>query len=577
MRGLTLSERFRVRALSVEQARRRIVTRTLSSPLLRWRYGTGAADQILIVPQDLRPPDPSFWNEVEHGHFGLACEVADLKGASPFRVPPVSLAWARDLHGFGWLRHFAATEEEDAYLGARQLVLDWISVQKMPAGIAYEPAVTARRLMSWIAQANMLLEGTDAKTYTRILSSVGDQVVTLNATWRNAPEGVPRLLALIALVLCNLAVSGYDRKVKESEAALLEELRRQILEDGGHISRNTATLSDLVLDILPLSQCFVARGFAAPDELTALVKKALAFLRFMRLGDGMLARFNGVSTGSPATLATVLGYSEGDLQAAAAAESSGYVRLERGTSIIIADAGSPPPLEIAAEAQAGCLSFEMSSGDQLVLANGGFPGPADHDWDAVARATASHNTLCLNETSSSELVRHEQLQKMTGGLPIRGPDLAVARLSDEGGTAVLAASHDGYQGRYGLMHSRRLALSPQGDRLDGLDRLEPPTGRLRLKADLPFSIHFHLHPESRCVKGEKHGSARITLSDGQVWLFSSDGAELSLEESLFFVDSAGPRPAMQLVLRASTFGDSEVRWSLRAEPWDATAAAFDAA
>lgn len=572
MRGLTFSERFRVRALSVEQSRRKLLTRTLSSPLLRWRYGSPAADQILIVPQDLRPADPSFWNEVEHGHFGLASEIADLKGASPFRVTPPSKAWARELHGFGWLRHFAAAEDDDAYATARQLVVDWIATQKAPAGLAYEPAVTGRRLMSWIAQATMLLEGTDAKTYTQIMSSLGEQVVTLNATWRNAPSGVPRLVALIALVLSDLAVSGHDRQLKDAEAALVEELRRQILPDGGHVSRNPQVLADIVLDILPLGQCFVARGRTAPAEFSSVVKKALAYLRFMRMGDGMLARFNGVSTGSPATLATVLGYSDGELQAVASADESGYARLERGDVIIIADTGSPPPLEISTEAQAGCLSFEMSVASRLLFVNSGFPGPADRDWDAVARATASHNTLCLSETSSSELVRHYKLQAIAGGLPIRGPDLTLARLSDERGMAVLAASHDGYVGRFGLMHSRRIELSPSGDAVDGLDRLEPPHGKLRLKSDLPVSIHFHLHPDCTCQGGASRNQYLITMAGGAKWRFSCEGAEVSVEESLYFVDSAGPRPGFQIVLRTTTFGESEVRWRVQAEAEGGSAA-----
>ena len=138
--------------------RRRALTLTLSSPLFRWRYvGTGA-DQILIVPQELRAADPSFWSEIAHGHFGLASQIADLKGASPFRVEPPSLAWARELHGFGWLRHLAATEEEEAAAAARDLVLEWIALRRVPRGFAYEPEIIGRRLISWIAQANMLLE-----------------------------------------------------------------------------------------------------------------------------------------------------------------------------------------------------------------------------------------------------------------------------------------------------------------------------------------------------------------------------------------------------------------------------------
>ncbi len=564
MAELSLKERFKIRALSVEQKRRRVLTRTLSSPLLRWRYGSAAADQILIVPQELRSSDPSFWNELEQGHFGLACEIADLKGASPFRITPPNASWQRELHGFGWLRHLAATEDEDAFEAGRQLVLDWIALNRHPRGVAFEPAVTGRRLMSWIAQANMLLEGTDAKTYMTIMSSLGEQVVQLNATWRNAPDGVPRMVSLIALVLADLAVSGHDRQINEAESALIGELRRQILDDGGHISRNASVLADLVLDLLPLSQCFQARGRKPPVEIAGFVKKALAFLRFMRMGDGMLARFNGVSTGSPATLATVLGYSDGELDAVAAAEASGYARLERGPALLIADVGSPPPLEMASEAQAGALAFELSFDKNLIFVNGGYPGPADHDWDGAARATASHNTLCLAESSSSRLVRHGKLETIVGGLPIRGPDLVVSKLDDESGSAVLVASHDGYLKRHGLMHSRRLSLSADGASLHGLDRLEPPSGKLRLKADLPYAVHFHLHPECRCERVSAT-ALRVIVRDRARFLFSVDGASTSVEESLYFVDSAGPRPAVQIVLRGTTFGETEVRWHFAAE------------
>ena len=330
MSSLNVTERFRIRSLSIERLRRQALTLAVSSPLLRWRYAGNGTDQILIVPQELRAADPSFWSEIAHGHFGLASEIADLKGASPFRAEPPSLAWARKLHGFGWLRHLAATEDEDAAAAARAFVLEWIALRRLAHGVAYEPEVVGRRLISWIAQANMLLEDLDARSYTAIMQSIGQQIVTLKTTWRNAPDGIPRITCLIALVLADLAVSGHDRQLKEAQVALVEELKRQILDDGGHVSRSASVLADLVLDLLPLGQCFHSRGRKAPEEISTAVKKSLSFLRFMRLGNGMLARFNGVSTGSPATLATVLGYSGGNFEVMAAAPTSGYARLERG-------------------------------------------------------------------------------------------------------------------------------------------------------------------------------------------------------------------------------------------------------
>jgi uncharacterized heparinase superfamily protein len=569
MSTLNVSERLKIRSLSVERMRRRALTRTLSSPIFRWRYAGSGADQILIVPQELRAADPSFWSEVAHGHFGLASQIADLKGASPFRVEPPSLAWARELHGFGWLRHLSATEEEEAAAAARGLVLDWIGVCRAPAGLAYEPAIIGRRLVSWIAQANMLLDGLDARSYSTIMTSIDRQIVTLKTTWRNAPDGIPRLVCLIALVLSDLAVSGHDRQLKEAQDALLEELNRQILDDGGHVSRSASVLADLILDLLPLGQCFHSRGLQPPKEINEVVKKALSFLRFMRLGDGMLARFNGVSTGSPATLATVLAYSGNDFVVRPVASASGYVRLERGETIIVADAGSPPPLEMAIEAQAGALSFEMTSRQYLIFANGGFPGPADHSWDAAARATASHNTLSLAGTSSSRLVRHAQLEEMIGGLPIRGPESVLSEYSEEDGHAMLKASHDGYLKRFGLIHTRHLSLAPNGDKLDGVDILRPPKGQLRLKHDLPYAIHFHLHPDCR-HELDGHTTCRVKLPDGRIWVFEAGDTSLAIEESLFYVDSAGPRPGLQIVLRGTTFGETEIRWTMRAETPDAS-------
>ena len=546
----------------------------LSSPFLRWRYAGNVVGQILIVPQELRVADPSFWTEVVHDHFGLASQIVDLKGVSTFCITPPSIAWERELHGFGWLRHLAATEkeEEEALSVARGLVLEWIAFKKKSHGLAYEPDVIARRLISWISQADILLEGLDARAYMRIMSSIDQQIVALRTTWRNASDGAPRMVCLIALVLSGLSVSGHDKQLKEAEAALVIELKRQILKDGGHISRSASVLSDLVLDLLPLGQCFSSRELFAPDEINTAIKRSLRFLRFMRLGNGTLARFNGVSTGaSPAALATVLGYAGDDLDATTIpiARSSGYARLERGQTVVIADVGSPPPLELSTEAQAGALSFEMTSRKYLIFANGGFPGPADCDWSSVARATASHNTLCLAETSSSRLIRNDRLESIVNGLPICGPDTVTSELYDGQNQTEVAAIHDGYLKRFGLIHSRRLALSPNGDKLEGVDTLGPPKGTLRLKQDLPYAIHFHLQPDCRCYS-VGHGTYRITLPDGEPWRFTTDEtAQISIEESLFFVESVGPRPSLQIVLRGTTFGETVVRWTACMEITDA--------
>jgi uncharacterized heparinase superfamily protein len=113
-----------------------------------------------------------------------------------------------------------------------------------------------------------------------------------------------------------------------------------------------------------------------------------------------------------------------------------------------------------------------------------------------------------------------------------------------------------------------LSLAPGGDQLQGIDTLRPPKGQLRLKHDLPYAIHFHLHPDCRCTLDDA-STCRVKLPDGRDWIFNAKNASLSIEESTFYVDSAGPRPSLQIVLRGTTFGETEVQWSMRAAPNDA--------
>ncbi len=563
MPRLSLSERVNVTALAADRSLRRLVSRVLYSPFLRWRYGSAYADQLLIVPQDLRTADPSLWREFRLGQFGLAGSCVELEGNSPFELTPPSAGWLRSLHGFAWLRHLEATREDEAREAARSLALEWTLRFRSGTGVPWRPEVLGRRLISWITHAGLLLDGADPKTYDALAASLGFQLVRLSATWREAPAGEARLLALIAVVLANLSVAGHDRQLREAERALTDELDRQILPDGGHVSRNPAVLLDLVLDLLPLSQCFKARDLEPPEGLSKHIPNMLSMLRFMRLGDGLLARFNGMSIASPAGLATVLAYDDTTKPPVMKrAASSGYSRLERGDTIVIADVAPPPQLQLAGNAHAGCLSFEMSVGRTLLLVNGGAPGPADAEWRAKSRGTASHNTLSIGDKSSSKLVRHALLEDLVGAAPIRFPDNVSSQIEESNGSLLLTAQHDGYVRRWGLMHSRILILSQNGQKLTGTDRITGSTGVVRLKRDLPFALRFHLHPEVEAQTDEKTGKIELFLPDGSVWWFIAPADMLTLEDSIYFADSAGPCRSTQIVIRGATFGETEINWAL---------------
>jgi uncharacterized heparinase superfamily protein len=157
-------------------------------------------------------------------------------------------------------------------------------------------------------------------------------------------------------------------------------------------------------------------------------------------------------------------------------------------------------------------------------------------------------------------VTHRRLEELIGAPPIRHPDTVEWHLDETEEGTVLEARHDGYLSRFELMHSRRLALAPDGRRLSGCDRLEGQRQTVRLRADLPFAVHFHLHPDVASWLEADPNTVGLKLPDGERWRFAAHGAQVSIEESAYFANSAGPRAAMQIVLRAATYGESEVNW-----------------
>ncbi|MFN3745923.1 MAG: heparinase II/III family protein [Hyphomicrobiaceae bacterium] len=563
---LTPGERLHLARLALARTRRRALSRAMRMRALRWLAGSAIADELLIVPPDLRTPDPSLFEELAAGQLGLGGAIVDLNGHSPFALLPPSAAWARELNGFGWLRDLRAANSDAAYAMARRLVAEWLQRNALTFPRTDSHGVIARRIISWISHASLILEGVSPRVYEATTDCLGQQIQFLATSWRDAAAGYERLLTLTALVLADLCIAGHDRQLRRMQRLFSDELNRQVLRDGGHISRNPATPVEILLDLMPLRQCYVARGRAAPRALVDAIDRMIAFLKAMRLGDGTLARFNGMGRTEADALATVIAYDAAPDAPPPTMTQSRYVRLEHEGTILIMDVGAPPPLELAGHAHAGCLAFELSVGTSPLFVNCGAPGQAHETMRAASRATASHNTLCLADRSSSRLVRARLLEKWAGAPPIRQRgDVHFAVHSSAGGSAV-RASHDGYVKDFGPRHTRRIRLSGDGARIEGEDRLGAPSGTLRLGRDLPFAIHFHLHPDTLCRLGETAGTALIETLDGGHWLFSAEGAALVLEQSFDYAHHSGPRLSQQIVLRGATPGESVVRWQLARAP-----------
>jgi len=557
---LRVAERSRLSIVVLQRSLRQLASR-IAHPFVRWRLFPSRTDRLVIAPQDLRTADATRAGEIYAGRFVFAGKIVICDNRSPFEMTPVSDEWARALLGFGWLRHLRAADTGIAHANSRALIEEWIRLQGRRHPTAWRIDVLSRRIMSWLSHAPMILTDADLHFYRHFLRSLTKQVRFLRRRIEDAPDGIIRLHALIALTMASLCMAGQTSHLRTTLRRLMEELDRQILPDGGHISRNPQVLVELLLDLLPLRQVLSNRNIAPPQAMVSAIDRMMPMLRFFRHGDGSFGHFNGVGPTAPGLVATVLAYDDARGAPVANAVHSGYQRIEAGGSILLMDTGKPPPVNVSGEAHAGCLSFELSSGQRRIIVNCGVPATSREAWRSIARATAAHSTVVFNDVSSCRFLKAGSFKRLFGGSPIvAGPtDVPVTREEPPDGI-MLRASHNGYAERFGVIHQRTLMLTRDGNHLEGEDVFAASEGD-QLPREDEFAICFHLHPSIRAtLLNDEHG-AMLMLPDHDVWHFSAYEDLVDLEESVYLAGAEGPRRTTQLVIYGHGRRAPRVRWS----------------
>jgi len=522
----------------------------------------GRTDRLIIAPHDLRTADATRAAEIYAGRFVFAGKIVTCHGRSIFELEPPSDDWEIALLGFGWLRHLRAADTALTRANARALVDDWLSNPNHKRPMARRADVLARRVISLLSQAPLVLGDTDGKFYRRYLRGLAREIRYLRYAMIDIADGVPRLQVLIALCYASLCLANQAGHIRAAARRLSEELQRQILPDGGHISRNPGALIELLTDLLPLRQTFAARNIAPPPALLNAIDRMMPMLRFFRHGDGSFALFNGMSSAPSDVLATLLAYDDAHGAPMSNMSHTGFQRLDAGNTVVIMDTGPAPPPSVSQDAHAGCLSFELSSGTSRVVINCGMPSTGRDNWRSFARSTAAHSTLTHHDTSSCQFVEFSAVKRLLQGAPIvSGPADVESHREAVANGILLTTSHDGYLDRFGVAHRRVLMLAPDGTRLDGEDTVSlAPDARIKAN-ETDYALRFHLHPSVKASRLSDARGVMLVLPNRDVWTFEALDDRVELEDSVFLAGNDGPRRTSQIVIRQDSRHAPSIRWS----------------
>jgi uncharacterized heparinase superfamily protein len=559
---------LREAAGAIRSNARRLVSRPAS-------FSSPTPQRLLVAPQDLRTSDPTVAADIYAGYFVFAGRAVSTGGRPPFDFDPPSAAWGEALYGFGWLRHLRAADTALARVNGRALVAEFLSANVDPA-LSRRTRVLARRTISFLSQSPLVLDGADHDFYQKFLKVLGRGVRDLARDARRSRQPLERLQALIALAYAGLCFEGGETLLRRVDRDLARELDRQILPDGGHASRNPRTVVELLLDLLPLRQTYSARGLEPPAALVGAIDRMVPFIRLLRHPDGTLAQVNGMGPTAVDQIATLLFYDENRAATPLRAPHSGYERLEGGDSVVVLDAGAMPSVAQSAEAHAGCNGFELTSRAQRLIVHCGTPAGSNEPTRLAARSTAAHSTATVNDASCAQFLQPmgglvsrvlaAWLLRRLGAVALSGPRNVTVERGDGPEGMRVRARHDGYRPRFGVLHERRLHLSPDGERLMGTDTFPLDEG----SAGPDVAIRFHLHPALRPSLVQSGRVVMLMLPNRETWQFEAGGREIRIEESVFFAGSDGARRAEQIVIPLSRADRDTVQWRferlVRGEP-----------
>ena len=535
----------------------------LGSALYSLTLGYGTPRSFFAVAADNWPGDSALGQRLLlAGEFAACGSVGTVLPDSddpPWQRATAQPLWLDALNGFAWLRDLRDNGDPRGALLAARLVDDWTNREWRWSPVTWKRHVLAARIVAWIRSYEWMAASADPGFAARFVFSLARQRTHLRRITRRSMIGHEAVAVFKALIFADLAFirdgKHFEKSLEHTLSRLARFVKRYVLHDG-IVSERAPHLQLVVLrHLIDVRAALVSAERRAPAELIAAIDRMAPMLRFFRHGDGGLSLFNGTWEGDRRLIDLVLARSGSGDAAPPMALASGFQRLAAGTSLVIADAGSPPGRGMDGIAHAGTLSFEMSAAHERLIVNcGTYPG-APRDWQHFMRYTAAHSTAVVDDVNSTEITNQ-------GALEYRAGNVLIDR-ADDAGAQWLDMCHDGYRSLYGIIHRRRLWLSPDGGDLRGEDSFLGYDGRPITVPDQRYIVRFHLHPTVKATLAQSGQAVLMRLPSGRGWRLRATGAGIGLAESIYLGEQGRVRRTEQIVLVGQVpVEGTTVKWAL---------------
>ncbi len=431
-----------------------------------------------------------------------------------------------NLHSFLWLTKLDRKNSKNI---TKNIIKSWINVFFNYDPSTWEMEITARRIVAWSSNTDITLEDSNSIYKEKFFLSLIKQSNFLTKNLNNLFYEPSKIVCCAAIILSGMMFKENDLNYKIGIKELEKIIKNYFDEEGFPKSRNPEEVFICIKYLVLIREWFKEAQKSIPDYLNEIIHKCGSCYAMLSCTNKQFPLFNGateINHKDYDSFLKILKYKFNNKKH----EIADFVKIKKKKFEFFIDCGNPPPNNFAKYYQAGCLSFELISNKQKVICNSGYGKYFSEKLTSLSRSTAAHSTLYLNNTSSCIFQKNKSINKIYGNSLVQKHKIIHKNYTEDKNLYSITASHNGYEKKFGYIHTRSIKILKKEDKIFGQDELKKTKN---YSNSLIYFIRFHIYPDTKIVKTKAGNSILINLLNGEGWLLQSKTNNFEIEKNIF--------------------------------------------
>jgi len=431
-----------------------------------------------------------------------------------------------NLHSFLWLTKL---DRKNSKTITKNIIASWINTFFNYDPSSWEMEITAKRIIAWSSNTDITLEDSDKIYREKFFLSLVKQANFLLKNLKNLFYRPSKIICCAAIILSGLMFKENEQNYKIGIKELEKIIKNYFDITGFPKSRNPEEVFICIKYLILIREWHKESQKPIPDILNEIISKCGNCYTLLSCSNKQFPLFNG---------STEINYKDYDIFLKNLKykfinknhEIADLIKIKKKKFEFFIDCGNPPPDIFSKYYQAGCLSFELISNKQKVICNLGYGKYLSSKLTSISRSTAAHSTLYINDTSSCIFQKNRSINKIYGNSLIHKHRIIKKNYTEDKDFYSIVSSHNGYEKKFGCVHTRSIKISKKEDKIFGEDEIKKTKN---YSNSLNYFVRFHIYPDNKIVKTMAGNSILIRLPNGDGWSLLSETNNFEIEKNIF--------------------------------------------